>query len=143
VKFAIDISAVAVIYIPSFIKVSSDIQKLIRGYTDTQTGYGLHKPTFFEIKKVDQKQNVMTTVINLATQRWDTCAQRITGRGVHIACWEPYVDGCFSCKSLTLLRQNTGTILLLRIAFGLCPSSGILETRKHNVSETGSVSVLR
>jgi hypothetical protein len=27
--------------------------------------------------------------------------------------------------------------------FGLCPSSGILETRKHNVSETGSVSVLR
>jgi hypothetical protein len=26
---------------------------------------------------------------------------------------------------------------------GLCPSSGILETRKHNVSETGSVSVLR
>jgi hypothetical protein len=27
--------------------------------------------------------------------------------------------------------------------FGLCPSSGILETTKHNVSETGSVSVLR
>jgi hypothetical protein len=27
--------------------------------------------------------------------------------------------------------------------FGLCPSSGILETRKHNVSETGSVSVPR
>jgi hypothetical protein len=27
--------------------------------------------------------------------------------------------------------------------FGLCPSSGILETRKHNVLETGSVSVLR
>jgi hypothetical protein len=26
---------------------------------------------------------------------------------------------------------------------GLCSSSGILETRKHNVSETGSVSVLR
>jgi hypothetical protein len=26
--------------------------------------------------------------------------------------------------------------------FGLCPSSGILETRKHNASETGSVSVL-
>jgi hypothetical protein len=26
---------------------------------------------------------------------------------------------------------------------GLCPSSGIVETRKHNVSETGSVSVLR
>jgi hypothetical protein len=27
--------------------------------------------------------------------------------------------------------------------FGHCPSSGILETRKHSVSETGSVSVLR
>jgi hypothetical protein len=26
---------------------------------------------------------------------------------------------------------------------GHCPSSGILTTRKHNVSETGSVSVLR
>jgi hypothetical protein len=27
--------------------------------------------------------------------------------------------------------------------FGLCPSSGILDTRKHDVSETGSVPVLR
>jgi hypothetical protein len=27
--------------------------------------------------------------------------------------------------------------------FGFRPSSGILETRKHNVSETGSVPVLR
>jgi hypothetical protein len=27
--------------------------------------------------------------------------------------------------------------------FGLFPSSGILGTRKHDVSETGSVSVLR
>jgi hypothetical protein len=27
--------------------------------------------------------------------------------------------------------------------FGLFPSSSILETRKHDVSETGSVSVLR
>jgi hypothetical protein len=27
--------------------------------------------------------------------------------------------------------------------FGLRPASGILETRKHNVSETGSVSILR
>jgi hypothetical protein len=26
---------------------------------------------------------------------------------------------------------------------GLCPSSGVLETRKHNVSETGSISILR
>jgi hypothetical protein len=27
--------------------------------------------------------------------------------------------------------------------FGLCPSSGILETRKDNISETGSVSIHR
>jgi hypothetical protein len=27
--------------------------------------------------------------------------------------------------------------------FGLGPSTSILETRKHNVSETGSVSILR
>jgi hypothetical protein len=27
--------------------------------------------------------------------------------------------------------------------FGLFPSFGILETRKHDVSETGSVSILR
>jgi hypothetical protein len=27
--------------------------------------------------------------------------------------------------------------------FGLCPSSGIVETRKLNISETGSVSILR
>jgi hypothetical protein len=27
--------------------------------------------------------------------------------------------------------------------FGLCPSSGILETRKRSVSETGPVSVFR
>jgi hypothetical protein len=27
--------------------------------------------------------------------------------------------------------------------FGLCPTSGILKTRKHNVSETETISVLR
>jgi hypothetical protein len=27
--------------------------------------------------------------------------------------------------------------------FGICPYSGILKYRKHNVSETGSVSILR
>jgi hypothetical protein len=27
--------------------------------------------------------------------------------------------------------------------FGRCPSSGILKIREHNISETGSVSVLR
>jgi hypothetical protein len=27
--------------------------------------------------------------------------------------------------------------------FGFCPLSGVLKTRKHKVSETGSVSVIR
>jgi hypothetical protein len=34
-------------------------------------------------------------------------------------------------------------ILGITVFFGLCPSSGILETRKRNVLETRSVSVLR
>jgi hypothetical protein len=29
------------------------------------------------------------------------------------------------------------------LGFGLCSSSGILENRKHDVSDSGSVSVLR
>jgi hypothetical protein len=33
--------------------------------------------------------------------------------------------------------------LRITAVFGLCRSSGILETRKHNVSETGSLSVLK
>jgi hypothetical protein len=35
------------------------------------------------------------------------------------------------------------SILLNYCISGRCPSSGILKTREHNVSETGSVSVLR
>jgi hypothetical protein len=33
-------------YILSFIKIGSAIQKLIRGYTDTQKSWRPHKPTF-------------------------------------------------------------------------------------------------
>jgi hypothetical protein len=40
-------------------------------------------------------------------------------------------------KSLSAIRTQNYWV------FGLFPSSGILETTKHNVSETGSVSVLR
>jgi hypothetical protein len=42
---------------------------------------------------------------------------------------------------------NTAPVNVTKIhnywGFGLCPSSGILESRKHYISETGSVSVLR
>jgi hypothetical protein len=41
--------------------------------------------------------------------------------------------------------RTTDKIIVLSelLGFGLCPTSGILKTRKHNVSETGSVSVFR
>jgi hypothetical protein len=52
----------AVIYVPSFIKIGSGIQKLTGGYTDTRTNTHTHthtdsnvisKPTlFFKIRKV-------------------------------------------------------------------------------------------
>jgi hypothetical protein len=43
------------------------------------------------------------------------------------------------------LEKNIRSKIYFRITgfFGLCPWSGILETRKQNVLETGSVSVLR
>jgi hypothetical protein len=42
-KYAIQMGSGAMIYIPSFIKIGSGIQKL--GYTDTQTEWRSHKPT--------------------------------------------------------------------------------------------------
>jgi hypothetical protein len=36
-KYAVEMSSGVMIYIPSFIKIGSDILKLIGGYTDTQT----------------------------------------------------------------------------------------------------------
>jgi hypothetical protein len=39
--------------------------------------------------------------------------------------------------------EDGGKTLRIIVLFLLCPSSGILETRKHNVPETDSVSVLR
>jgi hypothetical protein len=58
-KYAVEMGSVAMIYIPSFIKISSGIQKLIGGIyrrTDTQ----IHRPQgdlisllyFFKIRKV-------------------------------------------------------------------------------------------
>jgi hypothetical protein len=38
-KYAVEMGSGAMISIPSFIKIGSDIQKLIDGYTDTQTAW--------------------------------------------------------------------------------------------------------
>jgi hypothetical protein len=48
-------------------------------------------------------------------------------------------------QKIKILAHLRGILLYLRITrfFGLCPSSGIIETRKHNVSDIGSVSVFR
>jgi hypothetical protein len=43
-KYAVEMGSGAMIYIPSFIKIGSAIQKLIG--VDTQTAWKSHKPTF-------------------------------------------------------------------------------------------------
>jgi hypothetical protein len=48
-KYAFEMGSVAMIYIPSFVKIGSGIQKFIGGgYTDTQTGWRSHKPNLGE-----------------------------------------------------------------------------------------------
>jgi hypothetical protein len=60
--------------------------------------------------------------------------------------WSPMRDsnpGLLESNALQLpclVKQNFESESL---GFGLCPSSGILTTEKHNVPKTGSVSVLR
>jgi hypothetical protein len=45
--------------------------------------------------------------------------------------------------SLRMLTSKSYQALRINGFSGLCPSSAILKTREHNVSETASVSVLR
>jgi hypothetical protein len=45
-KYAVQMSPGGTVYIPSFIKIGSCVQKLIRGFSDTQTVRRSHKPTF-------------------------------------------------------------------------------------------------
>jgi hypothetical protein len=61
-----------------------------------------------------------------------------------------YIHYPIRIHGVVLNLLSTGTtfsmsLLYLRIIgfFGLYPSSGILESRKHILSETGSVSVLK
>jgi hypothetical protein len=57
----------------------------------------------------------------------------------------------FPVNTQTLKENYTHTDTYIQLedytrnywVFGLCSLSGILKTREHNVSETGSVSVLR
>jgi hypothetical protein len=45
-KYEVEMSSGVMIYIPSFIKIASGIQKLTNGDTDTQTATISQKPTF-------------------------------------------------------------------------------------------------
>jgi hypothetical protein len=45
-KYAAEMGSCIMIHIPSFIKIGSGIQKLKGEYTDTQTTWRSHKPTF-------------------------------------------------------------------------------------------------
>jgi hypothetical protein len=48
-KYAVEMGLGAMMYVPSFIKIDSVIQKLIGwGFTDTQTAWRSHKPTFLK-----------------------------------------------------------------------------------------------
>jgi hypothetical protein len=62
-KYAAEMGSVAMIYIPSFIKIDSGIQKLIGGicrHADTQKGWSTHKPTLGKWAK-SQKRNKIKT----------------------------------------------------------------------------------
>jgi hypothetical protein len=60
------------------------------------------------------------------------------GSGWHWSVWRGH---CRTLWSVNESPEDSSHSELL--VFGLCPSSSILETRKHSVSETGSVSILR
>jgi hypothetical protein len=56
-KDAVEMGSVAMIHIPSFIKIGSDIQKLKGGgYANTQIGWRSHKPTFRKRLKISNCQ---------------------------------------------------------------------------------------
>jgi hypothetical protein len=50
-KYVVEMGSGPMMYIPSFIKTGSGIQKLMwRGYTGTQTAWRSRKPTFLFFK---------------------------------------------------------------------------------------------
>jgi hypothetical protein len=90
-------------------------------------------------------------LVELPSQESLGCDQ---GRGVACILWDStfsrqwYLD--LRCSGLwrgvvgyTLQDVTTHNTTQNYWDFGHCPSSGVPETRKHSVSETGSVSVLR
>jgi hypothetical protein len=52
-KYAVEMGSGAMTYIPSFIKIGSGIQ-MLEGYTDTQSAWISHKPTFIFLSKTNR-----------------------------------------------------------------------------------------
>jgi hypothetical protein len=52
-EYAVEMSSGTMIYILSFIMVGSGIQKLIGGFTNTQTIWRSHKPTLGKYAKIE------------------------------------------------------------------------------------------
>jgi hypothetical protein len=64
-KYAVEMGSGAIIYIPSFIKIGSGIQKLMGGgsLTGTQTAWRSHKPTLGkQANRVSAKPQCLTAV---------------------------------------------------------------------------------
>jgi hypothetical protein len=57
-KCAVQMGSGVMIYIPSFIKMGSDLQKLMEWDTNSQTASRLHKPTFTFFKNEDRKLKI-------------------------------------------------------------------------------------
>jgi hypothetical protein len=52
--YVVEMGSGAMIYIPVFIQIGLGIQKLMGGYTDTQTGRRLHNPVLGMYAKIAQ-----------------------------------------------------------------------------------------
>jgi hypothetical protein len=46
-KYGVEMGSGAMIYVPSFIKIGSDIQELMGGYANTGAAWRSFNPTFF------------------------------------------------------------------------------------------------
>jgi hypothetical protein len=61
-EIALEIDSGALIYIPSFIKLRSRIQKLIGGYTNTHTAWRSHTPTWEQNEIISQSKFAKTYI---------------------------------------------------------------------------------
>jgi hypothetical protein len=65
VKYAVQTGSSATIYIPSYIKIDSGIQKLTARDSDTQTAWWSHKPSSIFSKQGKEAINMIPTVPTL------------------------------------------------------------------------------